>query len=50
MNKKKIFISIFLTIVIIFGIALFSAFDDKKNNIPDSVEKYIPSFVKDYCQ
>ena len=33
MNKKKIFISIFLTIVIIFGIALFSAFDDKKNNI-----------------
>ena len=48
MNKKKIFILICLTIILIFGIGLYSAFDDKKNNIPDSVEKYIPSFVKDF--
>ena len=47
MKKKNLLILaiIFLTISVFIGNAIY---DDKKNNIPDSVERFIPKFVKQF--
>ena len=48
MKKKKLLISIFFILIISISFITYSIYDDKRNNIPDSIEKIIPQSVKNF--
>ena len=48
MKKKKLLISIFFILIISISFITYSIYDDKRNNIPDSVEKIIPKPIKNF--
>ena len=48
MKNKKLLISIFFILIISISFITYSIYDDKRNNIPDSVEKIIPKPIKDF--
>ena len=48
MINKKIFIKIFFIFILFSSYIFYAAYDDKKDNVPDSIEKIIPQSVKNF--
>lgn len=48
MSNKKIFITVFFVFILFSSFVFYAAYDDKKDNIPDSIEKIIPQSVKNF--
>ena len=48
MINKKIFITVFFIFILFSSYIFYAAYDDKKDNVPDSIEKIIPQSVKNF--
>ena len=48
MRNKKLFISFFFIFIILISFITYSLYDDKRDNVPDFVEKIIPKPIKNF--
>ena len=48
MRNKKLFISLFFIFIILISFITYSLYDDKRDNVPDFVEKIIPKPIKNF--